>query len=82
MVNTDVTDFCVSAKVGAARLNMGESTWWRMVQRGLLPKPTYRIGLRCTRWSWAEVLAHLAKQAAPTPPKRRSKAKQAEGGSK
>jgi len=49
----------VRAKTLAIKLNCGESTIWRLVQRGLLPPPTVRIGKRCTLWRWADVERHL-----------------------
>ena len=53
----------VRAKVLAARLNSGESTIWRMVQDGRLPRPTLRLGKRCTLWRWSDVEKALAMQS-------------------
>ena len=43
------------AKVCAARVGMGESTWWALVAKGIAPRPV-RIGARFTAWRASEVL--------------------------
>jgi predicted DNA-binding transcriptional regulator AlpA len=54
----------IRAKTLASRLDCGESTIWRMVQRGLLPQPAAKIGQRTTLWKWADVEKHLAARPA------------------
>lgn len=49
----------VSAREMAKRLDMGLSTVWAKVHKGQLPKPDLKMGRRCTRWSWQNVLEHL-----------------------
>ena len=53
----DLPQAVVSARTGAALLDVSERQWHRLVQRGLLPKPI-RLG-RNTRWKLAEVEAAL-----------------------
>lgn len=47
------------AKALAARLGMGQSTLWRKVKEEQLPGPDFKLGQRCTRWNWANVVAYL-----------------------
>lgn len=49
----------VSARQMAKRLDIGLSTVWSKVQRGLLPQPDLKMGKRCTRWNWGNVIAFL-----------------------
>ena len=44
------------AKEAAKLLRIGESTWWRWVQLGRLPKGK-KLGPRVTVWRRADVLA-------------------------
>lgn len=53
----DLPQAVISARTGAALLDVSERQWYRLVQRGLLPKPI-RLG-RNTRWKLAEVEAAL-----------------------
>jgi predicted DNA-binding transcriptional regulator AlpA len=53
----------LSMKALAARLSMAESTGWARVAAGQLPKPTIKIGKRCSRWLWSDVEAYLARFA-------------------
>ena len=52
----------VRPKVLAARLNIGVSTVWRMVQDGRLPQPALKLGSRCTLWHWPTVQESLRGQ--------------------
>lgn len=52
----------VSAKTAASRLDMGESTFWNKVRIGQLPQPDLKMGARCTRWNWQNVVSFLERQ--------------------
>ena len=41
------------------RLSIGRSTLWRRVRSGHLPRP-FKIGPRCTVWSWGDIADWLA----------------------
>lgn len=56
----------VSVKTLAKRLDRGVSTVWNDVKRGLLPQPDVRMGQRCTRWDWGNVVAFLERQNSRT----------------
>lgn len=58
----------LSAKVAAARLGIGESTFWNKVKIGQLPQPDVKMGLRCTRWSWQNIVAFLERQGGKVAP--------------
>lgn len=49
----------VSAKEMARRLGIGLSTVWNKANKGLLPQPDLKMGKRCTRWNWDNVVAFL-----------------------
>jgi predicted DNA-binding transcriptional regulator AlpA len=53
----------LSMKALAARLNMAESTGWARVKAGQLPRPSIKIGKRCSRWLWEDVEKFLSKYA-------------------
>lgn len=53
----------VSARQLAERLDIGISTVWAKVSKGLLPKPDLKIGARFTRWNWQNIVEHLERQA-------------------
>ena len=53
----DLPQAVISARTGAALLDVSERQWHRLVQRGLLPRPI-KLG-RNTRWRMAEVEAAL-----------------------
>lgn len=48
----------------ADRLNVHQSTVWRLVAGGTLPLPIY-VGSRSPRWEWGEVAAALTRQRMP-----------------
>ena len=48
-------DPLLTAREGAAELQISEPTWWRWVANGTLPKPVKLGGL--SRWPKSEILA-------------------------
>lgn len=54
----------VSIATMAKRLDVGLSTAWRKVHDGFLPPATIKLGSRCSRWRWGDVLEHLSKRGA------------------
>jgi len=52
----------ISVQELSRRLGIGVSTAWEWTKRGILPQPI-RIGRRCTRWRWDQVLEALEKVA-------------------
>ncbi len=49
----------VSAKQLGERLGIGLSTVWSKVKRGQLPPADVKMGERCTRWNWNNVIEFL-----------------------
>ena len=52
----------IRAKSVAKRLDMSESSVWRLVQQGILPKPI-KLTPRTTVWSVSEIDAAIEKRA-------------------
>ena len=63
MLNENLTNRVMRAKDAAAFLALGESTFWRWVKDGRLPKGT-RLSARATVWKIADLEAFIEQQAA------------------
>jgi len=50
-----IIDPLLTAREGAAELQISEPTWWRWVANGTLPKPVKLGGM--SRWPQSEIVA-------------------------
>lgn len=52
--NVELGTLLVDVKQASKLLNLGQSTIWRLVKKGRLPKPI-KFGSRCVRWRRASL---------------------------
>ena len=54
----ETSDWLVSIRTIADRLELSEAQVRRLVHQGVLPEPL-RLGKKCVRWNWNDVVERL-----------------------